>query len=286
MNKNITALIFTFNEEGRLPFVYENLKDFCELIVVDGGSSDGTHHFCQKNKIKYLLRPKDDPNDEMTLGRLSWAYENCPTEYVMHVYCAHYFPYQLLRAFATVADMGILDAVYCDVVVYRSGQVVHKPIIRRVASACMFYKKNIINFKGAKVHDELAIKFDADRMIRLKGVDELSLHLFQDEDYSSFTNKTTKYAKTEALQLFRFGVKKGIASITLGPFYRFLYAYIRLGSFLYGSKGLIYALLNFQYDLAVQIQLWELNNQSDRANAVIKNNKIRSQFLNQQKVQK
>lgn len=286
MNKNITALIFTLNEESRLPFVYDNLKDFCELIVIDGGSTDGTHEFCQKNNIKYLLRPEDDPNDEMTLGRLSWAYANCPTEYLMHVYCAHYFPAQLLEKFSAVANEGLLDAVYCDVVIFRSGQIVHRPIIRRVASACLFYKKSIINFKGAKVHDELAIEFDQDRMIRLKGRDGLALHLFQDEDYWSFTNKTIKYAKTEALQLYRSGVKRGILSAVVHPFGRFFYSYLRMGSFLYGAKGLIYSLLNFQYDLSVQIQLWELNNQSDRVNAIKNNNNVRSNLISHNKFYK
>jgi glycosyltransferase involved in cell wall biosynthesis len=276
MNKNITALIFTLNEERRLPFVYENLKDFCEIIVIDGGSTDGTKEFCLQKNIKYLLRPQDDPADEMTLGRLTWAFLNTPTEYVMQVYCAHFFPEQLLDKFSDVANLGHLDAVYCDVVIYRAGQVVHRPIIRRVASACMFYKKGIINFNGAKVHDELAIKFNQDSMIRLEGRDELSLHLFQDEDSISFISKTVKYAKTEAIQLHRMGIVNGIIKTIIAPFGRFLYAYFRLGSFLQGKKGFVYAFLNLQYDLTVQLHLWELNNSADRDNAIKDNSKVRN----------
>ena len=51
MNNNITAMIFTFNEERRLPFIYDNLKEFCQIIVFDGGSSDGTEKFCNDNNI-------------------------------------------------------------------------------------------------------------------------------------------------------------------------------------------------------------------------------------------
>ena len=279
MNKNITALIFTFNEEKRLPFVYENLKDFCELLVLDGGSTDGTLEFCKNNNIKFILRPKDDPKDENLVGRWSWAYSICPTEYLMQVYCAHFFPKRLLEKFAEAADGGILDAVYCDVVIYRSGSLVHRPVLKRVASACMFYKKSIVNFMDARIHDELAIKFNNKKMLKLEGRDDLSLHLFQDEDSISFITKTIKYAKTEAIQLHRRGVSNGVCISILKPLGRFFYSYIRLGSFLYGKKGFVYSLLNFQYDLTVQIHLWELNNRSGKDDAVNNNNEVREKLI-------
>lgn len=286
MNKNITALIFTFNEEGRLPFIYENLKDFCELIVLDGGSTDGTLDFCKTNGIKFILRPKDDPLDENSIGRWTWAYSMCPTEYVLQVYCAHFFPIELLQEFSQVANENMLEAVYCDVVIYRAGEIVHRPVIRRVASACMFYKKSVVDFVNAKVHDELAIKFNKDKMIRLAGKDELSLHLFQDEDCISFTSKTIKYAKTEAIQLHRMGLVSGMMGAVFKPLGRFFYAYFRLGSFLYGKKGFVYSLLNLQYDLTVQIHLWELNNGSERDNAIKENNKVRANLLKLLKLSK
>ena len=63
MNKNITAIVFARNELRRLPYVIDNLKGFCEIIVCDGGSTDGTLDYCNKNNIKYVVRPEFRPRE-------------------------------------------------------------------------------------------------------------------------------------------------------------------------------------------------------------------------------
>lgn len=256
MNKNFTAMVFTFNEERRLPFIYENLKGFCNIVVFDGGSTDGTQEYCKNNNISFIKRPKSDEFDENGSNMLKWVYEQVSTEYVLHVYCSHFFPAELLNQFSEIAKENKLKAVYHDVVVYRYGAIVHRPAIRRIASACVFYRKSIITFEKSKIHDELAIQFDENHMVRLEGRDELSLHLFQEYDCVSFTNKTIVYVATEASQQHKQGSTSG--SLLFMPLMRFLYSYFRAGSFLRGKQGLIYALLNLIYDIQKRIVIWEL----------------------------
>lgn len=268
MNKNITAMVFTFNEERRLPFVYQNLKDFCEIIVFDGGSTDGTERFCAENDIKFIRRPvnttvhtHDNRQSEgMWPGILNFAYERCPTDYVMHVFCAHFYPPALLREFDKVASEGKKTAVYNDVVIWRCGRIVHQAFLRRVSSACVFYKKSIIDFEKTKIHDELGIVFDERTMVRLRANNSNSLYLFQDESCFSFTSKTIKYAEIEARQRIEKGEKFGLLKGLLKALLRFLYSYFRLGSFQFGSEGLAYAVLNLQYDISIVLAVWEQNN--------------------------
>ena len=99
----------------------------------------------------------------------------------MHVLSTHFYPKELLNRFSEIANENKLTAVYHDVIVYRYGVMVHRPIVRRISSACVFYKKNIINFEKSKIHDELAIQFDKNNMVRLEARDELSLHLIRDK---------------------------------------------------------------------------------------------------------
>lgn len=276
MNKNITAIVFTRNEARRIPFIYQNLKDFCEVIIFDAGSTDGTEEYCKKNGIKFIARPED--NSSMRLNTLAWIYKNTPTEYVIQVYGAHLYPKQLLEKFEEVANENKKSAVFHDVVIYRYGDVVHRPLFRRISSACVFYKKSIINFEKSKIHDELAISFDEKSMIRLPGRDEFSLHLFQDEDCESFTRKTINYEAVEARQRFAAGERMSGIGLILGPLGRFLYRYFRTGSFTKGSKGLVYSVLNFIYDFNVSIILWELTNQLTFDNAIRKNAEKKAQL--------
>jgi len=156
---------------------------------------------------------------------------------------------------------------------------VHRPLFRRISSACVFYKKSIITLEKSKIHDELAIAFDENTMVRLPGRDDLSLHLFQDEDCESFTKKTINYQALEAKQRFDAGERMTGARLLFAPVGRFIFRYLRTGSFSKGSKGLVYSVLNFIYDLNVCIILWELSNQITYERAIKKNTEKRAQLL-------
>jgi hypothetical protein len=152
-------------------------------------------------------------------------------------------------------------------------------LFRRISSACVFYKKSIINFEKSRIHDELAIEFDAKTMIRLPARDELSLHLFQDEDCESFTKKTINYEAFEARQRFAAGERMSGLRLVLGPLGRFIYRYFRTGSFGLGAKGLIYSILNLIYDFNVSIILWELTNELTFEDAIRRNAETKNRLL-------
>lgn len=277
MNRKITAIIYSYNEVDRIPYVWKNLRGFCNVIVFDGGSTDGTADFCREHKIKFIVRPKDD--SKMSLDSLRWVFENTPTDYVLRVFCAHYYPKPLLDYFAKVADQNKLSAVFHDVVIYRYGKVVHRPPVRRVASCCNFFKKSSVDFSKSKIHDEVPITFDGNSMMRLPGIDEMSLHLFQDEDCKSFTVKTIRYCDTEAYQRFIKGERVTVISMLIKPLGNFVYRYFRLGSFKMGFAGVAYSLLNMIYDYHVQILLWEKQNNLNIENAKKMNSLVREDLL-------
>ena len=278
VNKNITAIVFTRNEERRLPYVIDNLKGFCDILVCDGGSTDGTLDYCNKNNIKYVIRPElgEDFLGPKTYG---WAFGNVTTGYILHVICSHFYPRELLNSFSKIANENKLSAVYHSVLVYRYGRVVHRPLVRNIPSGCNFFNYSAINFKNSKIHDELAIKFDKKTMVRLEASDELSLHLFQDEDCESFTNKTIKYATIEAFQQFKSGKRVGWFGVLIKPVMRFIYSYFRTGAFIRGVPGLLYSMLNLIYDFNVNIILWELCHDLNLQGGIKKSSLVRGKLI-------
>lgn len=69
-NKKIAIIIPTYNEEetvGRLQNQLENLRGRCEIVFVDGGSTDKTVELIDTTKFR-LLHSKKGRNNQMNLG--------------------------------------------------------------------------------------------------------------------------------------------------------------------------------------------------------------------------
>ena len=287
MNENITAMVFTFNEERRLPFVFQNLDGFCRIIVFDGGSTDGTEAFCKEKNINFIRRPADSYTYTDTSRQiegmwpeiLKFAYSKCMTEYVLHVLCSHFYPPALLREFDIVASEGKKTALYNDAIYWRYGSIVHQAFLRRVPCVCVFYKKSIIDFTRTKIHDELGIVFDERTMVRLRAHNSNSLHVFQDESCVSFTRKTITYAEIEAAGQIGIASKYGLLAGLSKALLRFLYRYFRLGSFRFRSEGLAYAVLNLQYDIQIALTVWENVNGYGGSQRAQRNDEVRVALL-------
>jgi glycosyltransferase involved in cell wall biosynthesis len=278
MNSNFTAVVFTKNEQDRLQYIYRNLRPYCPIIVYDDHSTDRTKDFCIEHGIQFVTRPAEDDTG-MRNNVTAWVLSHAPTEYILQVYAAHFYPKDLLKTFIKVAEEGKLDAVYHDTVIYRYGKVVHKPFIRRRSSACVFYRKTIINFKGAKLHDELAIKYNPETMIRLPAEDNLALHLFQDVDTFEFSRKTIRYASIEARQQGKLERHQRMSYLVLIKVLSNLWKYFRLGSISRGNEGLAYFILNLIYDINIILIRWELSTENTIEDARIKSMKTREGLI-------
>ena len=278
MRKNFTAAFFLKDELARLKLLHRNFSGVCPIIVFDGGSSDGSKEYCSENKIKFVSRPKAVTWEERT-KLIRWCFNKIETNYVLIVYAAHFYPRPLLEKFVEVSREDELAAVFNDLVIYRYGETVHRAFIRKIPSVCNFFKKEIFKADNPKIHDEFHVDFDSSNMIKLEPTDSFSLHLFQDEDSISFSKKTISYIEIEAKQKFDEGRRVYFANLLFQPFLSAVYKYIRTGSILYGSKGLVYTYLNFIYDLTLQIRIWELTNSLQQPNAAELNLKTKKMYL-------
>lgn len=60
-NQKPSIICFTLNEEDRLKWLYDYYKDTCNLVILDGGSTDKTIEIAKLNNISVYERVKDSP---------------------------------------------------------------------------------------------------------------------------------------------------------------------------------------------------------------------------------
>lgn len=257
-SNKITSIILAKNEAHRLPLIFENLKDFSEVIVFDGGSTDDTEKVCNKYGISFIKRP---PEYRLMVGADNrFCMEAVRTPYVLYVICSHYYPTQLLDEFKKVAEQEIYSAVYHDVLIYTYGKVVHRPFFRRRSSASNFYRVDAVNFDNSIVHNEAPVEVPKEKKLFLPAKDKYSIHLFRDYTVEKAENTYSFYSWQDANHRYKLGERTSFWNIIYRPLKNFLRQYIRCGSVLYGSEGLIYALLHAELELNIQMKLWELQN--------------------------
>ena len=257
-SNKITAIIGVKNEARRLPYIFENLKDFSEIIVFDGGSEDETEKVCKDYDIKFIKRPHTLRN--IVGGDLQFMFSYVKTLYVLNVNCSHYYPKKLLKEFQRIANEGIYHSVYHDYLIYTYGKVVHRPFIRRRSSGTNFYRVDSVNFSNSIVHNEAPVELPENLIWYVPATDEYSVQLLRDYDVRKAELNHSFYSDLDSKLRYDNGKRTNIFFILWKPLKTFGNQYIRCGSILYGIEGFIYSLIYAQLELNIQLKIWEIQN--------------------------
>ena len=277
-SEKITAIVLTKDEAHRLPLIFENLNDFAQIIVFDGGSKDDTKSICEVHGVEFVSRPLE--LRDIVGGDIKFALERVKTPYVLYVNCSHYYPNKLLAEFKRVAEDGVYSAVYHDVVIYTYAQVVHRPFFRRRSSATNFYRVDAVNFANTIVHNEAPVEVPEDRKWKVPAEDEYAIHLFRDYNVKKAESNHSFYGDQDAQLRFESGTRTTSWLMVWRPLKYFLYQYFRCGSIQYGVAGFIYAALYAQLEMNIQFKIWELQNKFELHNLIRSNLILRVETKN------
>lgn len=269
-------MILVKDEAHRLPLIFENLKDFAEIVVFDGGSTDDTKEVCERYGVEFVSRPPE--MRAIVGGDIKFSMERVKTPYVLYVNCSHYYPLQLLDEFKRVAEEGKYSAVYHDIVIYTYGQVVHRPFFRRRSSATNFYRVDSVNFSHSVVHHEAPVEIPDTLKWYVPAVDDYAIHLFRDYDVKKAESNHSFYGDQDAQLRFDSGTRTSAYRIVWRPLKYFLYQYIRCGSIRYGVAGFIYATLYAQLEMNIQMKIWELQSNCQLGEMMDEHLKLRSEM--------
>jgi len=275
-SSKITAMILTKDEAHRLPLIFENLSDFAEIVVFDGGSTDSTKSVCDAHGVEFVSRPVG--LRDIVDGDTKFALERVRTPYVLYVNCSHYYPRRLLMEFKRIAEEGEYSVVYHDIVIYTYGLVVHRPFFRRRSSARNFFRVDAVNFTHSAVHNEAPVEVPVELKWKVPANDAHAVHLFRDYNVKKAESNHSFYGDQDAQTRFNSGVRTSGWKIVWRPFIYFLHQYIRCGSVRYGVAGFIYSALYFQLEMNIQMKIWELQNQYQLHKIIQKNLSLRAEI--------
>lgn len=275
-NKAVAAILSN-NEGPRLELVLQNLHKFMPCVVFSSENNENTKNICKKFGAEYKVRP-EKYNTFFNSNTAAWMFSMVSQEYVLIVNCSHFYPKALLKTFVEVAENGVYDCVFNDVVIHTYAKVVHRAFFRRRSSACIFFKKSSIDFTTAGIHNEIPISEKANRYI-CPAIDEFSVKMFRDHLIIGVSHLHTKYAAVEAEERFKKGMRAGPISALGKCLLAFLRQYIRCGSILYGSEGLIHSIIQAKMELIIQIQIWEYSRGFSHGNVTEKNVQLRKDLF-------
>ncbi len=233
-NKQLSALIITFNEEDRIEKLIANLDFADEIVIVDSFSTDNTVALIKKHpQVKLIQHPFENFSKQR-----NFALKQVQHDWVLFIDADEIIPDNL--------KLEILDKLKnpngCVAFkTYRQFYFKDKPLNYsgwQTDKVYRFYNRKNVCFEPTKfVHETLNVSGPTENL-------KHKLIHFSYKSYSDYKGKMERYATLRAKELYAKKLKPNFFHFHVKPVYRFINHYIiRLG-FLDGKKGYTICKLN------------------------------------------
>ena len=249
---NITFIIFTYNEEKRLPFVLRNLSAYGRVCLMDDGSTDRTKEIAEAANASYFIRPKGQINVE-TQVNLDFIKTFLQTDWIYWGYADNFAPKALLEKLAEISRQDNYKQVLIPLYTYLWGNTknyAHK------GYAPFFFHKDFVDFSKNHIHGIGQFKGSPEQILKLPDQESLALKHFSTYNVEKFVRNHMRYAEQEALEKFRAGQK-----FSLWRLFRAMLAYCWIfakHAFRYGKLGLLIIFNYMAYRVMTYTRLYEL----------------------------
>lgn len=253
--KNITFLIFTFNEEKRIGQVVRNIINYGDVLVLDDGSSDQTKEIAESLGAKVVRRPKFDQviveNEKMYKFILSQV----KTDWFFWGYADNLAPKSLLEKLTEISKQDKIKYVNTPLYTYLWGETdypAHKGYSPR------FFKKGTIDFADNYMHGMGKCLAKPEEILTLPMKDEYALQHYSLYNTEKFVSAHLRYALSEAGEKHKAG-KKFSRIRLLAAAWRYFWLYYKSGR-KNKNVGLFVALLYSCFRVMTYARLYELEN--------------------------
>lgn len=253
MNKNITFLIFTLNEEARIEYAVKNFITYGDVLVMDGGSTDRTKEIAEALGARFIVRPPIKTVFGETPEMLDFVKKHITTDWIYWGMCDQMMPKQLLDKLSEIVADGRYKYVYLPFHTYLWGDIQN---VMLKGSYPIFFHKEHVDFTGNKIHGLGKFIGNPDQILRLPDCEQYAVRHYSLYDMHKFVVGHLNYGEVEAMQKFEEGKKFSLYYL-LGGMVRYFFMYYKL-AWRSGTRGLIASLLNAFFRCMVYSKVYEL----------------------------
>lgn len=255
MEKNITFVIFTINEEKRIGYVVRNFIKYGEVLILDDGSTDRTKQISEDLGARFILRPKFNEIYGETEEMYNFVKEKVKTGWVYWGFADNLMPKTLLEKIVEISQRTKIKYVNIPLYTYIWGDV-KRPIRKEYTSR--FFMKDYVDFSNNKIHEMGKFLGSKDEILTLPNRKEYAICHYSTYDLKKFVLSHLKYAEEEAKQKHKAEQKFNFFSMLKNMLKFFvLYSKESLNCGIIGILvGMSYAFFRF----TVFFKLYELEN--------------------------
>ncbi|EDP76515.1 glycosyltransferase family 2 protein [Hydrogenivirga sp. 128-5-R1-1] len=248
----LSVAIITYNEEDRIGRTLEAVKDIAsEIVVVDSHSTDRTREIAESYGAKVYVE-----DWKSYAGQKNYALEKCTQEWVLFLDADEVVSEELKRSIVKAVNSGRADAFYLNRKTYYLGKFLEHiwqpDWVLRLAK-----RSSDPKWVGGSVHERLEVKGRAEKL-------EGYLYHYTYRDLSDHFQKSLRYARLSAGDMFRGGKRFKLHKLVLNPVWAFLKQYFIKGGFRDGIRGLSVSMSYFFSTFLKYMFLWELEQEERR----------------------
>lgn len=244
MNGTISCVLIVQNEAQRLGECLQALNFCDEIVVVDGGSDDGTPELARRSGARVLTHPFAD-----YASQKNFAIAQASGDWVLLIDADEIVSQDLACEIVEALKHPVYDAYW----VKRQNRIFGR-LMKRGANAndwqLRLVKKDRARFEG-RVHERVVWSVPSGR---LKNI----LRHQSTGSIRDYLKKLNHYTALEARQSAEAGRGFSRSRAKTGPLISFLYfGFLKHGAF-EGVEGFIFSVLSAYYDFVKRVKHWEI----------------------------
>ena len=252
-------VIATRNEAKRLPLALANFTGRFPILVSDNHSTDDTLRIAAEAGVPTITieHPGFYENDQV----MAVLWSTVPTDYVMIVGCAEFYPFPLLQRLAEIANTNSHDVVFIKRYSVTYGMAI--PLAtspeRRNRGELRMHRRGCVSFADTVIHGLGGTALvPRERQCELGQDSDTAIVQFRDYDSAHNESQNTRYNNIWAQQRYERGERFQLLRAILMSLRMYAATYAIHGAWRYGEPGFILAMQRCIMEFQVQCRLWEL----------------------------